>query len=167
MSKEKTLKELRAQLEALEAETRNEEVVEVEVRKEEVDVEAAELRGVEQFIKGDMNANEVRQLTTGSQSITVPTVLSNTIVEKLVEEASIFGRARQFQTVAGTVEILREDAIGDASFVGENESLSTDDFSFDKVVLEQRRAGTAIELTEQLINDSGINIINYATGVID
>lgn len=167
MSKEKTLKELRAQLEALEAENRSEEVVEVEVRAEDKEnVEAAELRGVEQFMKGDTQSAEVRQLTTGNQSIVVPTTLSNQIIEKLVEEAAIFGRARSFQTVSGTLEVLREQSIGDASFVGENEALNPEDFGFDKVVLEQRRAGTAIELTEQLINDSGINIINYATGVM-
>jgi HK97 family phage major capsid protein/HK97 family phage prohead protease len=168
MSKEKQLKELRAQMEALETEVRSEVAQEVkEVRAVEVESkDAMELRGVEQFLRGEMHTEEVRALTTGTQSITVPTVLSNVIVEKLVEEAAIFGRARSFQTVAGTLEVLREQNIGDASFVGENENLNFADFSMDKVILEQRRAGTAIELTEQLINDSGINIVNYATGIM-
>lgn len=56
MSKEKTLKELRAQLEALENEVKT-EVADAEVRTVEVaeDKEAMELRGVEQFLKGDMS----------------------------------------------------------------------------------------------------------------
>ncbi len=166
MSKEKQISELRQQLEALETEQRENEKDAVEVRDVKENDSEKEIRGVEQFLKGDMNSEEVRTLTTGSQSIAVPTVLSNQIVEKLVEQAAIFGRARNFQTVSGNLEILRETNIGDAAFVGENESLTANDFSFDKVQLEQRRAGTAIELTEQLINDSGINIINYATGVM-
>lgn len=40
------------------------------------------------------------------------------------------------------------------------------DFTFDKVTLEQRRAATAIELSQQLVNDSGIDVVNYAVGVM-
>lgn len=165
MSKEKTLKELRAQLEALEAqvEVPAAEVAEVRAEVEEVN----ELRGVEEFLKGNMYAEEVRALTTGSQSITVPTVLSNTIIEKLVEQAALFGRAKGFQPTSGTLEVLREKAIGGATFIGEQENAVVDNtLEFDKVVLEQRRAATAIELTQQLINDSGINIVDYAVGVM-
>lgn len=169
MDKEKQLKELRAQLEALETEQRAAEVNAVEVRAEvpEVDEKEKEIRGVEQFIKGDIHSEEVRALTTGSQAITVPTQLSNVIVEKLVEQAALFGRAKGFQPTSGTLEVLREQAIGGATFIGEQENAEVDnELSFDKVVLEQRRAATAIELTQQLINDSGINIVDYATGVL-
>jgi HK97 family phage major capsid protein/HK97 family phage prohead protease len=167
MSKEKQLKELRAMIEALavepEVEAKEEEVRSVEPQ---VDPKELEMRGVEQFIKGDMLAPEVRALTTGSQSITVPTVLSNTIIEKLVEEAALFGRAKGFQPVSGTLEVLREQSIGGATFIGEMEDATKADFTFDKVILEQRRAATAIELSQQLVNDSGIDIINYAVGVM-
>lgn len=165
MSKEKTLKELRAQLEALEAqvEVPAAEVAEVRAEVEEVN----ELRGVEEFLKGNMQAEEVRALTTGSQSITVPTVLSNTIIEKLVEQAALFGRAKGFQPTSGTLEVLREKAIGGATFIGEQENAVVDnELTFDKVVLEQRRAATAMEITQQLINESGINIVDYAVGVM-
>ena len=169
MDKEKQLKELRAQLEALETEQRAAEANAVEVRAEvpAVDEKEAELRGVEQFLKGDSMSPEVRALTTGNQAITIPTSLSNVIIEKLVEEAALFGRAKNFQPTSGTLEVLREQAIGGATFIGEQENAEVDNtLEFDKVVLEQRRAATAIELTQQLINDSGINIVNYATGVM-
>lgn len=168
MSKEKTLKELRAQMEALEAEVRAEEKAAVEVRAEvPADEKETELRGVELFLKGQDHATEVRALTTGTQAITVPTSLSNVIIEKLVEEAALFGRAKGFQPTSGTLEVLREQAIGGATFIGEQENAAVDNtLEFDKVVLEQRRAATAIELTQQLINDSGINIVDYATGVM-
>ncbi|PFX73755.1 phage major capsid protein [Bacillus cereus] len=168
MSKEKTLKELRAQLEQMEAEQRAEEAAakEVEVRDVEVDPTEAELRGVEQFLKGDIHGAEVRTMTTGTGAITVPTSLSNVIVEKLVEQAALFGRAKGFTPVSGTLEVLREKEIGDATFIGEMEDASMADFSFDKVTLEQRRAATAIELSQQLVNDSGIDVVNYAVNVM-
>ncbi len=165
MSNQKTVKELRAQLEALEAQENTNEVVATESRTTENEIN--EVRAVELFLKGDMHSEEVRAMTTGSQAITVPTVLSNTIVEKLVEEAPLFGRAKGFSPTSGTLEILREQAIGGATFIGEQQNAEVDNtLEFDKVVLEQRRAATAIELTQQLINDSGINIVDYAVGVM-
>lgn len=166
MDKEKQLKELRAQMEALETEVRATPADEVRAEQPEAP-EAAELRGVEQFLKGDVFSPEVRTMTTTTGAITVPTHLSQTIIEKLVEEAALFGRAKGFQPTSGTLEVLREQAIGGATFIGEQENAAVDNtLTFDKVVLEQRRAATAIELTQQLINDSGINIVDYAVNVM-
>ena len=168
MSKEKQLKELREQMEQMEAEVRAEqEQANTETRQlGEEDTKETELRGVEQFLKGDVHSPEVRTMTTGTGAITVPTSLSNVIVEKLVEQAPLFGRAKSFTPVSGTLEVLREQNIGDATFVGEMEDASFSDFTFDKVTLEQRRAATAIELSQQLVNDSGINVIDYAVNVL-
>lgn len=168
MSKEKTVKELRAQLEAMEQEQREEEAkANTETRQlGEEDTKEMELRGVEQFLKGDVHSAEVREMTTTTGAITVPTSLSNVIVEKLVEQAPLFQRAKGFTPVSGTLEVLREQNIGDATFVGEMEPAEMSDFSFDKITLEQRRAATAIELSQQLVNDSGINVIDYAVNVL-
>jgi HK97 family phage major capsid protein/HK97 family phage prohead protease len=168
MSKEKTLKELRAQMEALEAEVRAEESTSavVEVRDVEVNQAELEMRGVEQFLRGEFTGAEVRTMTTSTGALAIPKTLSNIIIEKLVEQAALFGRAKSFQPVAGTLEILREQTINGATFIGEMEDASKADFTFDKVVLEQRRAATAIELTQQLINDSGINVVDYAVNIM-
>ncbi|GAB6415573.1 phage major capsid protein [Bacillus cereus] len=168
MSKEKQLQELRNQLAEMENEVRTEqEQANTETSQlGEVDTEKNELRGVEQFIQGDIHSPEVRTMTTGTGAITVPTSLSNVIVEKLVEQAPLFKRAKGFTPVSGTLEVLREQNIGDATFVGEMEDASMDDFTFDKITLEQRRAATAIELSQQLVNDSGINVIDYAVNVL-
>lgn len=167
MSKEKTLKELRAQMEAMEAEVRAEQAAATQVEVREVEkVEDVELRGVEAYIKGDIFASEVRTMTTSTGALAVPKNLSNLIIEKLVEQAALFGRAKSFQPVSGNLEILRENTINSAAFVGEMENISAADFTFDKVTLEQRRAGTAIELSQQLINDSGINVVDYAVNVM-
>ncbi|PFU40152.1 phage major capsid protein [Bacillus cereus] len=168
MSKEKQLKELRAQMEALEAEQRAEQETakEVEVRDVEVDPTEIENRGVELFLKGDMLAPEVRALTTGSQAITVPTVISNQIIEMVVEKADLFRRTKQHRPVSGTLEVLRKSKKASSAFIGEWDSAGTTDFKFDKVILEQRRAVAAIELSQQLVNDSGIPIIDYTANEI-
>ncbi|MED3578324.1 phage major capsid protein [Bacillus thuringiensis] len=168
MSKEKQLKELREQMEQMEAEVRAEqEQANTETRQlGEEDTKETELRGVEQFLKGDVHSAEVREMTTTTGAITVPTHLSNVIVEKLVEQAPLFQRAKGFTPVSGTLEVLREKEIGDATFIGEMEPAEKSDFTFDKITLEQRRAATAIELSQQLVNDSGINVIDYAVNVL-
>ncbi|MCQ6527465.1 phage major capsid protein [Bacillus mycoides] len=168
MSKEKQLQELRNQLEAMENEVRDEQTqANTETRQlGEVDTTENELRGVEQFLKGDIHSAEVREMTTSTGAITVPTSLSNVIVEKLVEQAPLFKRAKGFTPVSGILEVSREKSIGDATFIGEMEDASMADFTFDKITLEQRRAATAIELSQQLVNDSGINVIDYAVNVL-
>lgn len=167
MNKEKELKELRAALEALEVENREVTVAETVVEDRAIESqEAVELRGVEEFMKGNVFAPEVRTMTTSTGAITVPVNLSSTIIEKLVEQAALFGRAKGFSPVSGNLEILREQTIGGATFIGEMEDAAKSDFTFDKVTLEQRRAATAMELSQQLVNDSGINIVDYAVNVM-
>ncbi|MDN4492890.1 phage major capsid protein [Ureibacillus aquaedulcis] len=172
MDKEKQLKELRATLEALETEQRAEaKALAVEVRTEvpAVDPKETETRTVEKFLRGDIYAPEVRAITTGATpgSATIPTHLSNVIVEKLNEYAPLFARTKNFTPVNGFLEILREQAIGNAGFFGEmNTQSMTSDFTMDKVRLDQKRVGTAIELSQHLVNDSGIDVVNYAIGIL-
>ena len=40
------------------------------------------------------------------------------------------------------------------------------DFTMDKIRLDQKRVGTAIELSQQLVNDSGIDVVNYSIGLL-
>lgn len=155
-------------------EKRAEDGAEVEERKEDKPMEETreititeeqenEIRAVEDFIKGKLT-DEVRSMTTasGTGGITIPTHLYNDIVARLYEVAPLLAKARRFTPVSGTLEILRETEMGDAAFVGEMENIAAKDFTFDKVKLEQRRCGSAIELSQQLVNDSGIDIVGYA-----
>lgn len=170
MNKEKQLKELRTQLEALETEQREAEVNSVEVRAEvpEVDAKETEVRAVEQFLR-KQDAKEVRAITTGSNpgALTIPTHLSNVIVEKLTEYAPLFARTKNFTPVNGFLEILREQTIGTAKFASEmNEADITSGFTMDKVTLDQKRIVTGIELSQHLVNDSGIDVVNYAINIM-
>ncbi|HFF3191726.1 TPA: phage major capsid protein [Bacillus cereus] len=159
------IKKINGQIESVESRNQSQRKEDVIMTNAQLNQET-ELRGVEQFLKGDVHSPEVRTMTTTTGTITVPTSLSNVIVEKLVEQAPLFQRAKGFTPVSGTLEVLRENTIGDATFVGEMEDATMDDFTFDKITLEQRRAATAIELSQQLVNDSGINVIDYAVNVL-
>ncbi len=67
---------------------------------------------------------------------------------------------------AGIIEIPRETGIGTAGFVGEMTNLNVNDFTMDKVKLEQRRCGSAMEISQNIINDSGIDVVSYAKDIL-
>ena len=125
-----------------------------------------EIRGLEQFIKGDVAGEEVRSMTTTSQGAIIPTHLSQEIIEKLDEVAPLFAKVPKLTPVAGSLEILQEKSLGEAGFVGEAEDLALTDVSFEKIKLEQIRCGSAIELTQHLINDGGIDIVAYTKSAL-
>lgn len=126
-----------------------------------------ETRALEQFLRKEDGA-EIRAMQMGSEpgKVVVPTNLSDYIVERLNEYAPIYARTKNFTPVSGTLEVLREDNIGNAGFVGEMENLKPNDFSMNKIRLDQKRVGTAIELSQQLVNDSGIDIVGYAIRIL-
>ncbi|ENB9402999.1 phage major capsid protein [Bacillus cereus] len=127
-----------------------------------------ETRAVEQFLR-KQDGEEVRAVTTGATpgSLTVPTHLSNMIVEKLAESAPLFSLTKNFTPVSGFLEVLREHTIGTAGFFGEmNTANMANDFTMTKIRLDQKRVGTAIELSQHLVNDSGIDVVNYAIGIL-
>jgi HK97 family phage major capsid protein len=170
MSKEKTLKELRAQMEALENEVKAEAVTAqvVEARNvETVDSKEVEFRALDQFIR-KQDGEEIRTVTSASSpgSLTIPTHLSNFIVQKVTENAPLFARTKNFTPVNGFLEVLREQTIGNAGFVGEMTDLAKTDFTMDKIKLDQKRVGTAIELSQHLVNDSGIDVVGYAVNIL-
>lgn len=124
-----------------------------------------EKRGLEQLIRHE-NGEELRSISTTNNGEVIPTHLSKNIIKLLDEVAPLYGLVPKLTPVNGYLEILKESSIGNAAFVGESTNLSAEDFSMEKVKLEQRRCGAVIELTQHIINDSGIDIVNYATDVL-
>ena len=117
-------------------------------------------------LEGFIRTKECRNLNTSNGGAVIPTSISEQIVEKLDETAPLFGRVIKLTPVNGSLEILRETNIGTAGFLGEADDLDISDFEFEKVKLEQRRAGTVIQLTQKLVNDSGIDIVDYANNIL-
>lgn len=131
----------------------------------EMDIKETELRALDQYIRRQ-DGEELRSMTSTSGSALVPTHLYDEIVEKLEEVAPIFSRVQKLSPVAGSLEILKETDIEKAGFVGEEADIDLKDFTLAKVKLEQRRAGSAVQLSQQLINDSGIDVVAYAKDVL-
>lgn len=136
-----------------------------ETRKVEVNMD----KNIEQrkALEGFIRTKECRDLNTSNGGAIIPTSISEQIVEKLDETAPLFGRVIKLTPVNGNLEILKEKNIGTAGFFGEGSAdLDISDFEFEKVKLEQRRAGTVIQLTQKLVNDSGIDIVDYANNIL-
>lgn len=129
---------------------------------------SVEQRGFEAFLKGNFYSEEVRAITTGSApgQLVVPTSISDEIIKKLEEVAPLFARSKQFQSVSGHLEVLKETDINGAQWLGELENATPSDFSMAKVKLEQKRLTAAIELSQQLINDAAFDIVNYSIDVL-
>lgn len=132
-----------------------------------------ELRGMEQYLRGK-EGEELRALTeantlgndsegtAGNGGITVPTNVYQDIIEKMGETAPVFQAARKFGSVTGNLKVAREDNIEDEGFIGETLDASKIKPILKSVTLTQKRVGAAIQLTNQLINDSGVDIVGYA-----
>lgn len=164
--------ELNRTIEKIEEEARNnstEKIVENEKEGEKRNMENMTLemenRALADFMRG-RDSEEVRNLTTTTTGAVIPTSLSSEIIEKLEEVAPLFSKIPMLTPVNGYLEILKETDIGKAGFVGESANLSLADFSMGKVKLEQRRCGSAVELSQHLINDSGIDIVGYTKDIL-
>ncbi|MDN4493362.1 phage major capsid protein [Ureibacillus aquaedulcis] len=105
------------------------------------------------------------QMTSGSSSV-IPETVANMIVKKLEETSSIFSQARKIPSVNGTVKIPRETVVGIGSFVGEGKSLIEEAFSLGEVKLQQKRVGAFVSATQQLLNDSAINMADYISSLL-
>lgn len=164
------IKELRSLAAVEETAIEGENIMEkLEMNKE------VEVRGMEQYLRGKDGverralqeastlANDVEG-TEGNGGITVPTNVYQEIIGKLGEDAPIFAAARKFGSVTGNLKVAREDNINDEGFIGETLDATKINPVLKSVTLTQKRVGAAIQLTNQLINDSGVDIVGYTQG---
>jgi len=129
-------------------------------------VKDRELRGLELYLRKE-DGEELRdlQVTTNGTAI-IPENVANTVITKIEETSPVFAKARKFPSVAGTLKIARETALSLAGFVGEGTNISELGFNLEDVKLTQKRVGAAISLSNQLINDSAIDIVNYSINLL-
>lgn len=106
---------------------------------------------------------EARSLQTTADGATViPENVANVIVEKIEDISPIFAMAQKFPTVAGSLKVACEgndDVV--AAFVGEGVDLVEQQLKLEYSELKQKRVGAALTLTNQLINDSAVNMDEY------
>jgi len=137
----------------------------LEERKME-DTKELEIRGLEQYLR-KQEGEEIRALQTTAQGgAVIPDNVEGTIILKMEESSPVFARARKFPSVAGTLKIAKETSGTVAGFVGEGADVLEGQISFDEVKLTQKRVGAAITLSNQLINDVAVPIVNYSVNLL-
>lgn len=150
-----------------------------EMEKDILSQSEVETRGMDQFLRGDVNGVELRSLkdantsngsgtnatsATNGQGLLVPTSVASEIIEMLGEQSPVFEQARKFTSVTGDLKIAREGDVSDEGFIGETLDAKQLVPKLKSVTLTQKRVGAALQLTNQLINDSGVDIVTYAQG---
>ena len=124
-----------------------------------------EMRGIAQYLRNEAG-EELRQMTYGANGHLVPEYLHGEFVEKMEEVAPLFADVPKLTPVSGTLRVAREKDLGKAGFVGESESISPADFTTETVELKQNRAGSAIVLSQKLINDAGVDVVSYSNDLL-
>lgn len=132
------------------------------------DEKTVEKRGFEAFLKSHFNSEEARAITTSAVpgQLVVPTSIADEIVKKLEEVAPLFSLSKKFPSVSGRLDVLKETDIGGAQWLDEMENATVQDFSMEKVTLEQKRLTAAVELSQNMINDAGFDIVAYVVDLV-
>lgn len=124
-----------------------------------------EKRAIADYIR-NKDTEELRNMTTSTSGALVPNHLHPEVVKKISETAQLFARTRQFAPVGGKLDILREDNIGEGAWIGEGEEAEATNFTVKKVTLSGHRATATVQLSQSLINDSGIDVSTYALDIL-
>lgn len=133
-----------------------------------------EIRSMELYIRNETASDEYRDLTAsisagnatastpGNGGVTIPKNVASDVIAKLGEQAPVFGLAKQLPSVVGSLTVPRQGSLEASSFTGELENLAQLKPQFETVDLTQKRVGSFIQLTEQLLNDSAVDIVSYS-----
>lgn len=133
-----------------------------------------EVRSMELYIRNETASDEYRDLTASISAenatpstpanggVTIPKNVAADVITKLGEGAPVFGLSKQLPSVVGSLTIPRQGSLESSAFTGELENLSQLKPQFETVDLTQKRVGAFIQLSEQLLNDSAVDIVSYS-----
>lgn len=125
-----------------------------------------EVRGIEGYLR-KQDTEEVRALqTTVEGAAVIPETIEGKIIEAMEETSPVFAKARKFPSVAGALKIAKENATATVGFVGEGANLTEGAIGFKEIKLTQKRVGAAISLSNQLVNDSAVDIVDYSARLL-
>ncbi|QAS51829.1 phage major capsid protein [Halobacillus litoralis] len=116
----------------------------------------------ESILRGETRALQ----TTTSGAALIPENTHNDIVLKMEEISPVFAKARKLNSVAGTLRVTREDDSVTAGFFGEGQEILESAIGFKQVDSKQKRVGAALTLSNQLFNDSAVNIADYSKNLL-
>lgn len=141
----------------------------------EVNESEKETRSVELYLRGKENTPEYRDLqagmtagnavdnTAGNGGVTIPESVYSQIVKKLEQLSPVFKMVEQLPSQTGHLTIARETTSSDdVGFVGEGSNAKALTAALKTVTLTQKRVAASFQLTNDLINDSAVDVVNYA-----
>ena len=136
--------------------------------REMADKQEMEVRSnLEGFIRGKNPEKRAQYVNTQEDGSTlIPENIWGEIMVSLSENAPVFAQSRKFPSLAGTLKIAKENTDDQAGFVGENEEVPSIRLKFGSVSLNQKRVGAAVTLTQQLLNDSGVDLLSYSSDLL-
>ncbi|PEO97629.1 phage major capsid protein [Bacillus toyonensis] len=121
-------------------------------------------KAFEQYLR---EGSESRSLTTtGDGKALIPENVSGTIVKKMEEVSPAFAQARKITSVAGSLKVPREADGITGGFWEEGESILEEMLKFEEVKLEQKRLGAGMSVSQQLVNDAGVDIVAYSQDLL-
>ncbi|MEH7668959.1 phage major capsid protein [Bacillus sp. JJ689] len=171
---QKEADKLEAELEQIEKQMKAEETrAEFEIVEEKRQVVDKDARIFKALVYGEQT-DETRALSvTDSGASVVPTTVSNEIIEKVFHSSNLLNRAKQVEKSAGfdvtmsEVELTIDPATGlpvDKGwgwFGKEMEDIKSSDFKLRTIRFDQKRVGTAVELSDRAVYQSGIDVVGY------
>jgi HK97 family phage major capsid protein len=107
-----------------------------------------------------------RALTVGTGTAggdTVPTTFYERLVEHLIETSAIMqAGATMLNTASGeTIQVPKTTSHSSAAIVTEGAAIGTSDPTFGQISLGAYKYGTLIQVSRELINDSGVDLEGY------
>lgn len=133
-----------------------------------------EIRSLDMYIRGNQATEEYRDLvasiaagnavasTPANGGVTIPKQVATDVIAKLGEQAPVFGLSRQLPSTTGVLTVPRQGSLEASSFTGELENLSQLKPQFETVDLTQKRVGAFIQLSDQILNDSAVDLVSYS-----
>jgi HK97 family phage major capsid protein len=162
----KKIKEELATLELIKDETKNETKDEGEKMEEKnkMDVEKAEERAFDAYVRGIVLNERAGELTKGANGAVIPTTIVNKIIKKVYDICPILEYSTKYN-VKGKLEIphyteTAENAIT-VAFANEFEDLTSNVGTFSKIELDGYLAGALTLISRSLINNSQFNLVEF------
>lgn len=105
--------------------------------------------------------------TTAQGAAVIPENVADELIKRIEDVSPVFEMARKYPSTAGTLKVAKEtEATVNAGFVGEGADVAELATNFKMVQLSQKRVGGYITLSQQLINDSAINMDQYVPDML-
>lgn len=162
----KKIKEELATLELIKDETKDVAEEEGEKMEDEkkVDVEQAEERAFDAYVRGIVLNERAGELTKGANGAVIPTTIVNKIIKKVYDICPILEQSTKYN-VKGKLEVpfygeTDENAIT-VAFANEFEDLTSNVGAFTKIELDGYLAGALTLVSRSLINNSQFNLVEF------